>query len=47
MLQAALILSILFMSLYIDFEIDAFTDADGTKHTRYNLTIKKSSFMKE
>ena len=46
MLQIALILSILFISLYAEFEIDTFTDADGTKHSRFNISIKKSSLIK-
>lgn len=47
MLQAALILLALFIGFYIDFEIDVFTDADGTKHSRFNISIKKSSFTKD
>lgn len=47
MLQVVLILSILFISLYIDFEIDTFTDADGAKHSRFNISIKKSSLIKK
>lgn len=46
MWQAAFVLSILFISLYAEFEMDTFTDADGAKHSRFNVSIKKSSLMK-
>ena len=45
MAQILLILLVLCIGLYIDFEINSYQDADGTKHFRINVSIKKSSFI--
>ncbi|MBQ6003020.1 MAG: hypothetical protein IJL18_09225 [Synergistaceae bacterium] len=45
MAQILLILLVLCIGLYIDFEINSYQDADGTKHFRFNVSVKTSGFM--